>query len=149
MGIKSPYASGCWPRMAIVDGMQDDCLAFHNDGGGLRDGTGSRSRSGLLRDGGLGCPAAADDAALPTTRESRLSSPVRAGSPGGSYGTAVEGHALSPAMLPVEIRLTVAGTSRGDCSGSRAWTVARRTSAVVTHAGQVRQPTGVQRSTDQ
>src|SRR4051794_24051796 len=37
--------------MAIVGGTQgDDCLAFHDDDGGLRDATGSRSRSGLLRD---------------------------------------------------------------------------------------------------
>ncbi len=80
MGIKSPYVSGRWPRMAIVGGMQDDdCLAVHDDGGGLRDGTASRSRSGLLRDGGLGVERPAVDAALPTTRESRLSSP---------YGTA-------------------------------------------------------------
>ncbi len=31
--------------------------------------------------------------------------PVRDGSPGGSYGTAVEGHALSAAMFPVEVGL--------------------------------------------
>ena len=79
MGIKSSCASALWLFMAIVGCMQDDdCLVFHN-GGGLRDGTGSRSRSGLLRDGGLGVERPAVKAALPTTRESRLSSP---------YGTA-------------------------------------------------------------
>src|SRR3954468_10937705 len=96
MGIKSSCVSARWPLMAIVGCEQDDdCLAFHDDGGGLRDGTGSRSRSGLLRDGGLGVERPADDAALPPTRGSRLSSPYGTGSPGGSYGTAAEGHTLS------------------------------------------------------
>jgi hypothetical protein len=31
--------------------------------------------------------------------------PVRSCSPGGSYGTAVEGHMRCPAMLPLEVRL--------------------------------------------
>jgi hypothetical protein len=80
MGIKSSCGSDRWPRMAIVGGMRDDdCLAFHGDGGELRDGTASRSRGGLLRGGGLGVERPADDAALPRTRGSRLPSP---------YGTA-------------------------------------------------------------
>ena len=80
MGIKSSYVSARWLRMAIVCGMQDDdCSASHDDGGGLHDGTGSPSRSGLLRDGGLGVERPAVGAVLPTTRESRLSS---------TYGTA-------------------------------------------------------------
>ncbi len=55
MGIKSSCVSARWPLMAIVGCEQDrDCLAFHDDGDGLRAGTVSRSRSGLLRDGGLG-----------------------------------------------------------------------------------------------
>ncbi len=40
MGIKSSYVSGRWPGMAIAGDMQDDdCLAFHEDDGRLRDGT--------------------------------------------------------------------------------------------------------------
>src|SRR3954453_12172526 len=79
MGIKSSCVN-LLALMAIVGCEQDDdCLAFHDDGDGSRDGTGSRSRSGLLRDGGLGVERPADDAALPPARGSRLSSP---------YGTA-------------------------------------------------------------
>ena len=47
MGIKSLLVSVRVLRIAIIGGMQDDDrLVFHDDGGGLRDGTGSRSRSG-------------------------------------------------------------------------------------------------------
>ena len=101
MGVKSSCVSTRWPSRAIVGGMQhDDCSACHDDGGGLGDGADSRSRCGLLRDGGLGVERPAVDAALPAHEGVPVVLPVRDGSPGGSYGTAVEGHALSPAMLP-------------------------------------------------
>ncbi len=105
MGIESSYVSARWPRMAIVGGMQDDCLASHGGGGGLRDGTGSRSRSGLLRDGGLGVERPAVDAALPAHAGVPVVLPVPGRLTGRSYGTAVEGRALGPVMFPVEVPL--------------------------------------------
>ncbi len=104
MGIKSSRVSARWPRMAIVGCMQDDdCSAIHDDGGGLRDGTGSRSRSGLLRDGGLGVERLAVDAA-PDHEGVPVVLSVREGSPGGSYGAATKGHVLCPATFPAEVR---------------------------------------------
>ena len=47
----------------------------------------------------------ADDSTLSVEEGVPVTLPVRDGSPGGSYGTAAEGHMLHPAVFPLGVRL--------------------------------------------
>src|SRR3954447_23603730 len=92
MGDKSPQASSHWSLLAIIDRMQDsDCLATGGDDLGFVDGTASRSRSSLLTIDGVGGERPADDTALPTRRQSRLSSPCGTARRAGLTGRLLRG----------------------------------------------------------
>ena len=56
---------------------------------------------GPLRHGGVDVERLPDDEAATVRQGVPVVLPVREGAPGGSYGTADEGHLLCPAVFPV------------------------------------------------
>jgi hypothetical protein len=120
MGMKSSRVSARWPRMAIVGCMQDDCLGSHGGGGGQR----VRGHAAAFYETVAWVAGGRPMTQLCRPRGVLVVLPVRDGSPGGSYGTAVEGRALRPAMFPVEVRLAGQGP-QAICSRPR-WMLARR-----------------------
>ncbi len=85
--------------MAIVDCDQDAVCPFDR----------CALCSSVLRHGGSGGRATSGRRGSAGEQGVPVVLPVRKGSPGGSYGTAAEWHALCPAVFPVGVRLVGQG----------------------------------------
>ena len=105
MGMKSSHVSALWSLMAMVDCMQhDDSLAFMMLALGCAM-TPARGHAATFHKTVAWVLSGQRTTQLCRPRGSP-SCPPRAGRlTGWSYGTAAEGHALSPAMFPPEVRL--------------------------------------------
>ncbi len=68
--------------------------------------------TGLARPGGADVERQPEDDAATGSQGVPVVLPVREGSPGGSYGTAAEGHSLCPAVFPTGVPLAGLSSAR-------------------------------------
>jgi hypothetical protein len=129
--VKSTRAPWRWSFTAIVDREQDAFFpATGADDDHLRDAPARVTRP-PLRHGGVDVERQPDDEAAGGRQGVPVVLPLREGSPGGSYGTAAEGHVLCPAVFPggvplryqAPVQVAGPGPRRGGAPGPRVGTV--------------------------